>query len=73
MSVANWLHESGISASSIWKTMEPSGLVILEDRLDHVTVEKGSCPAFVNLREIFMRSNPFSPKRVRARRQWRTH
>src|ERR1043165_3367107 len=54
MSVASWLHEEGTSASSILKTMEPSGLLILLDRLTHSTEAKGSRPATVNLRVIFI-------------------
>src|SRR4051812_44858868 len=54
MSVASWLQVSGTSASSMRKTVEPSGLVILLERLTHCTVAKGSWPAFVNLRVIFI-------------------
>src|SRR5205085_11791840 len=54
MSVASWLQVAGTSASSIWKTTEPSGFAILEDRLTQPTEAKGSLPAVVNFRVIFM-------------------
>ena len=54
MSVASWLQPSGTRASSIWKTTDPSGLVILEVRATQAVVAKGEVLACVNLREIFM-------------------
>ncbi len=58
MSVASCDHVSGTSASSIWKTIEPSGLEILLDRFVHLTVAKGSWPETVNLRVIFIERVP---------------
>src|SRR5689334_2614393 len=55
MSVASCDQVSGTSASSILNTTDPSGLVILLDRLVHFTVENASCPAAVNFREIFIK------------------
>src|SRR4051812_29735176 len=55
MSVASCDQVSGTSASFISKTTEPSGLVILLDRVTHFTEAKGSEPALVNFLLIFMR------------------
>src|SRR5262245_41790796 len=59
MSVASWLHVSGTSASSILKTTEPSGFEILLERFTQATLAKGSWPALVNLRAIFIGQLPY--------------
>lgn len=56
MSVASCDHVAGTSASSMWKTTDPSGFEIFEDRRTQSTEAKGSRPAVVNLRVIFMTS-----------------
>src|SRR5262245_63803168 len=52
MSVASCDQLEGISASSILKTMDPSGLVMTERRRSYVTVPSGSTPLRVNRRAM---------------------
>src|SRR5688572_4009505 len=59
MSVASWDHCSGISASVISKTTDPSGLEMRLVRFSYLTDEKGSCPWRVNLRAIFIAQPSF--------------
>src|SRR5688572_29578715 len=59
MSVASWDHCSGISASVISETTEPSGLEMRLVRFSYLTDAKGSCPWRVNLRAIFIAQPSF--------------
>src|SRR5258706_11316558 len=68
MSVASWDQFLGISRFSSLKTVEPSGLLILDERRSHSIVSKGSTPGVVYTR-LNLRPLPLAGRRRVLRRE----